>query len=269
MAPLPLRELQSRLRALIVDPAALASSPDALASELAALSIRGDARLSAVERVRVYATMYALRLRDALAHDYLALRRALGDAAFTDLARSYVASHPSDRPSLRDLGRHLPAFARRHPELLEPWQAELAQLEWAMVDAFDGPDQPVLSAAHLEALPPDAWPELRLEPVGSLVLLSCASPVDALRGQLLAGQDVSDVAREPVRLRVWRQEMAVFHRRMDSTEAAALCRIAAGTTFAELCEWLSEHADTENAAAEALRLLGRWIDDGLLVAPQN
>jgi hypothetical protein len=63
--------------------------------------------------------------------------------------------------------------------------------------------------------------------------------------------------------------MTVFHRRMDATEAAALCRIAAGTTFAELCEWLSEHAETDDAASEALRLLARWIDDGLLVAPPN
>jgi len=261
-----LRELQTRLRGLIADPG-VAQAGD-LASELAALGIRGDARLSAAERVAVYADMCFVRLRDALASDYGALQRALGEDAFATLARRYLAAHPSNRPSLRDLGRHLPAFVRRCPGLLsEPWQAELAQLEWAMVDAFDALDQSPLRAAYLQTLPPEAWPDLRLEAVASLGLLACDAPVDTLRERILAGADLASVPGEAVLLRVWRQGTTVFHRRMQRLEAAALRWMFRGVSFAELCAWLGESAREEDPAAAALRLLGRWLEDELLVSP--
>jgi hypothetical protein len=260
-----LHELQTRLQALI---AGTAGERRDLAAEQANLGIRGDQRMPAVDRVQVYAEMYVVRLRDALAHDYPALHRALGDDGFAALSRGYVAEHPSDRPSLRDLGRHLPAFAYRHPELLgAPWHAELAQLEWALVEAFDALDQRPLRAADLEGLPAEAWPELRLEPVRSLVLLACLAPVDLLHERLLAGDDVSELAGDPVLLRVWRQDTTVFQRRMDTLEAAALHWIFAGAPFAALCAWLGGQPHQDDPAQSALGLMRRWLDDELLVAP--
>jgi hypothetical protein len=87
MAPLSLRELQQRLRELISAPDTWTADASTLERRMADLGIRGDERLSAADRVRVYAGMYTLRLRDALAKDYPALHRALGDAAFDELAR--------------------------------------------------------------------------------------------------------------------------------------------------------------------------------------
>lgn len=266
VTPPTLRELQIRLRGLITDPRV--DQPGALSAELAELGIRGDGRLSAAARVRVYAEMYFVRLRDALAHDYTALHRTLGDDTFSALARRYVYDHPSDRPSLRDLGRHLPAFALRHRELLsEPWQAELAQLEWAMVDAFDALDQQPLRAPDLRAMPAEAWPDLRLVAVASLRLLVCDAPVDTLRERILASEDLSDVPSGRVLLRVWRQDTTVFYRRMEALEAAALRWMFHGVSFAALCAWLGESAREQDPAAAALRLLGRWLEDELLVAP--
>lgn len=266
MARPSLPELQSRLRALISDPRTLTAPDDALEAELAALAIRGDARLSAAERVRIYGRMYFLRLRDALASDLPALRRALGDAPFDALVQAYVAAHASDRPSLRDLGRHLPGFAAAHPELVATWQAELAQLEWALIDAFDARDEDVLDAGHLASLPPEAWPDLEIRPVASLVLLSCTTPVDVVHERLLAGEDVSPPAPEATWLRVWRQDLQVFQRRTGEQEMAALRWLHRGASFGELCGWLAEHAPSD-PGAEATALLRRWLDDALLVAP--
>jgi len=263
---LPLRELQSRLAALISDPATL-TRPDAeLATAVEPLGIRGDARLSAVERVRVYGRMYFLRLRDALANDLPALHLALGANAFGEVVQRYVAVHPSDRPSLRDLGRHLPGFLHGRPDVALPWHAELAQLEWAMIEAFDARDEAVLTTGQLATLTADAWPELPIRPVGSLVLLACTTPVDDLRERLLAGEIVAAGGGDPVLLRVWRQDRQVFLRRTSEREMAALRWLHAGSTFGELCGWLAEH-DPDGAAAEAMSLLGRWLDDALLAAP--
>jgi hypothetical protein len=266
MPPPTLRELQRRLRRLIAEPQL--DRPEVLAAELAALGIRDDRRLSATARLEIYAEMYFVRLRDALAHDYPALERSLGADAFAMLARRYLDAHPSDRPSLRDLGRHLPAFASRRPDLLQQrWQAELAQLEWAMVEAFDAREQPTLRAADLAALPSEAWPDVRIATVASLVLLACETPVDVLRERILAGEEPAECPNEPVLLRVWRQDTTVFHRRMDTVEAAALRWIFRGVSFAELCAWLGESAHEQDPATTALRLLHRWLDDEVLVAP--
>lgn len=264
---LPLRELQDRLRALITDPATLADPLPMLDGRVAALPIRGDARLSAGERVRIYARMYALRLHDALAHDYPALRRALGDDGFVDLVQRYVCAHPSDRPSLRDLGRHLPGFLYRPQSDAPVWHAELAQLEWSMVEAFDAADQPVLGRGTLARLAPDAWPTLRIEPVRSLQLLSLAHAVDSAREHLLAGEPPTDLRTESVLLRVWRQDLVVYVRRVPPHEMAALRWLFRGATFGELCGVLDDGvAPTDDATATAAGLLQRWVDDGLLAA---
>jgi hypothetical protein len=261
-----LRDLQLRLRSLIARPGLLRGED--LAAEVAALGIRGDERLSAADRVQVYADMYFVRLRDALAEDFPALAGALGDERFATLVRRYVDEHPSDRPSLRDLGRHLPDFVARHPDLLiGPWQAELAQLEWAMVEAFDALDQPTLRAADLDALPADAWPGLHVAPVASLKLLACDAPVDVLRDGILAGNEVREVAHDRVLLRVWRQSTTVFQRRMQPLEAAALRWMLPGVSFAELCAWLGDDTRAEDPASAAMHLLALWLEDELLIAP--
>jgi hypothetical protein len=261
----PLRELQLRLREIFARPP---GSEAELARAVEHLPIRAHGALSAAERVRVYADMYFVRLRDALAEDHGALRLALGGERFAALARAYVDAHPSDRPSLRDLGRHLSAFLERRPELVDhPWQRDLAAFEWAMVEAFDAPDDEVLDAAALESLPPAAWPELHVRPVGSLVLLGPCAPADTLRERLLAGDDVGEVALEPVLLRVWRQDLTVFHRRVDALEHGALAMLRPGASFAALCAWLAERVGDEGAGPAAVRLLRRWLDDALLVRP--
>ena len=266
---LPLRELQDRLRVLIADPATLADPLPLVEARVASLPIRGDDRLSAAERVRIYARMYALRLRDALALDYPALLAALGDDAFDALAQRYVAAHPSDRPSLRDLGRHLPGFLRRDRGV-PSWQAELAQLEWAMVEAFDAVDEPLLERSTLAALAPDGWPALRIAPVRSLQLLTLTHALDTVRERLLAKEPAGDVPVESVLLRVWRQDLVVYVRRVPLLEMAALRWLHRGSTFAELCGWLADGTaldESEDATATAAGLLQRWIGDGLLAAP--
>jgi hypothetical protein len=68
----------------------------------------------------------------------------------------------------------------------------------------------------------------------------------------------------PTTLRVWRQEFAVLHAAIDAVEAAAFGALAAGRSFAEICETVAEHVDPERAAEEAGALLLRWIEDGLV-----
>jgi len=111
--PLNLHDTQSLLSKLI-------TSPEGAASALAALQggehtragglVRGDARLSSLERIDVYADMYYYRIRDCIADDFPTLRAVVGAAHFHNLITDYLLQHPSSHFSLRQVGRSLPAF---------------------------------------------------------------------------------------------------------------------------------------------------------------
>jgi hypothetical protein len=233
-----LRETQERLFALITAPESVTTMPEARApvEEI----VVGDARRSAVERVDIYANMYFFRLLDVLRADYPMVAEALGEPRFHNLATAYLQAHPSEHPSVRYVGRHLAS-------LLDGWMAELARLEWARVEAFDGPDPDPLTLDDLRALPPDAFATLPLTWVPGTSLLRCQFSVDE-----------EDRTREaPRTIAVWRQGVTVYHRALDPDEELA-------PTFGLVCERLAAAGDAEAAATRAFALLGRWVADGMI-----
>jgi len=118
----------------------------------------------------IYADAYRRRLVEALADAYAKTRLLLGEAAFDDAALAYIAANPPTTRSLRWYGGGLVAHLR---EALprDPDVAELAQLDWALRNAFDGPDSAVLAAADLVDVPPEAWATLQLLLVRTAELL--------------------------------------------------------------------------------------------------
>ena len=121
----------------------------------------------------VYRHAYVARLAEVLADDYEQLHAYLGDAGFAKFAKSYIAAHPSDRKSARDFGRHVPEFLKadagfaKHPEL-----AEIARLEKALADAFDGPDAEPLKLAKLAEIAPELWAKLIFAPHPTAIRLT-------------------------------------------------------------------------------------------------
>ena len=108
----------------------------------------------------VYRNAYVARLAEVLADDYEQVHAYLGDAGFAKLAKRYIAAHPSDRRSARDFGRHVPHFLiAAHAEV-----AEIATLEKALADAFDGPEAEPLSLAALAEVAPELWTRLVFTP---------------------------------------------------------------------------------------------------------
>ncbi len=125
-----LKELQESFQAGIL------AGDDAILGE-----VNDSAREERTILFGVYRNAYVLRLAEILSTDYEQVHAYLGDAGFSKLVKAYIAANPSDQRNARWFGRHLPAFARKtapfadHPEV-----AEIAALEKALSDAFDGPD---------------------------------------------------------------------------------------------------------------------------------
>jgi len=124
-----------------------------------------DERASRVTRLSVYAEGYFSRLVDSLSGDFPNLKRILDHSysldAFPKLIADFLQECPSQVWNIGDVGRRLPAFLARHEILAEEeYLADLAKVEWAVIEAFYSENVAAFDSATLRALPPDAWPGL-------------------------------------------------------------------------------------------------------------
>jgi len=233
---------------------------------LAAALVRRGARLSPVERLDIYADMYFYRLRDCLQEDFAATHATVGPTSFHNLITDYMIAHPPSHFSLRQAGRHLARFIDTHATGTRwPFVGQLAALEWAVLEAFDARDAPPLDIAALQEIPPEQWPELRFELTPSLQQLHVGWRVDDVLRAVQEG-DTSPVPPDASStwLRVWRQDLRVFHRPVDVAEAAALDTVRAGQPFATVCTSVGELVGEAAGAEHVAQLLDLWFADGLV-----
>jgi hypothetical protein len=148
--------------------------------------------LTAAERVAIYANAYHSRLLECLGEVFPMLKSTLGDEAFDGLAFGYLQHYPSRSYTLNELGRHFPIYlqeTRPAPDtsetgLMEDWPdflIDLARLEWAIYEVFDGPGVEgvaLLSAEKLSGISPEQWAQMKLVPVVCLQVLKTRFPVN-------------------------------------------------------------------------------------------
>ena len=226
-----------------------------------------DDRATGATRLRVYARMFLWRITDVLAEGIPKLRELLGAHAFRALAADYVRACPPAHPSLRNAGRRLPDFLRGHAVCkAAPWLADLARLEWAHDDLFDGPDAPPLTLSQLRARGADEYASLALRLVPCHRIVDASFAVDELWQRLEEGSPVAAPRPAQLTLLVWRRELAVQHRTVDAAEAAALRFVQRGATLADLCDELSQGGSLDDTSRLVFALLSRWIDEDLIAS---
>ena len=212
----------------------------------------------------IYGNAYRQRLVDVLADAFAKTRAVLGEEAFEAAALHYINEHPPETRNLRWFGAEFATHLRR----VFPAQAavaELAQLDWSLRQAFDGPDSPVVASADLAGLAPEAWATLRLTPVPTAGLLRFEHNTVAV------WQAVDDEAEEPAIVRgdvaidwlVWRKELQPHFRSLHPVEAALLRAMLGGASFAQACEQAQADTDEDctNHIGNGLR---QWLEDGVL-----
>lgn len=214
----------------------------------------------------VYAKAYPARLREALADNYPALAQALGDEGFAELADAYAAAHPPREPSIRWHGQALPDFVAA--QALHPALTDLARLDWALRQAFDGALFPSPDREALAALPPEAWTRLRarLQPHASLLQLDWAvAPLwHALEAAREAGEEreLPPPQEHAHALLVGREGLRTQWRSLADDEAEALALLLAAPSLAV---WLSQLG--EAALPQAMAWLLAWVEaQSLLIA---
>lgn len=222
--------------------------------EVAASFIAPNSRLSAFERLEIYNRQYWFRVLGALAEDFPALRSVIGPRAFEAMSVAYLTAHPSRSFSLRNLGSHLaewlagnPHFAGRRARLAE----NVARMEWAFVEAFDGAERDPLTLEQISTL--DGSSRLDLQP--HLRLIALDFPVDDLvlklhknekRQTSEAGVEHEDEEQAPVKLPsmrrkpIWlaahRVDLSVYYLRLKREEFRTLLAFREGRPLAQAIE---------------------------------
>ncbi|MBI3785274.1 MAG: putative DNA-binding domain-containing protein [Deltaproteobacteria bacterium] len=268
-----LADTQRLLRRLIVAPQGVVAGLrelEASESQTWGTLVCSDDRLSAAERLDIYANMYFYRLRDCLRDDFAAVHAVIGADHFHNLMTDYLLTHPPSHFSLRYAGRHLPAFLTTHP-LARRWEflPELARFESAILEAFDAPDATVLTPADLVSVPADEWADLRLTPSASLQLLEVHWPVHRVWQQVQNEAEIGELNAVTTWLRIWRRDLQVFHVVVDSVEYAALLALRDGAPFGEICDAIATLVGDDTAARRSSELLSEWVGCGVLVRAET
>lgn len=230
-------------------------------------AVVSDATATARTRLGIYANAYRMRLCEALQEDFIALHTLLGDEQFETLCLGYIDAHPSRHYSLRHLGRHMSLFLREHAFYAhQPVLAELAALEWMMVEAFDAADSDAVSLHDLARLSAEQWGHLRFSAHPSVQRLELFWNAPALWHAAQRQHAMPEPRRDDHALTwlVWRRELKTWHRSLGAEEAWAWHAACAGHDFAEICSGLCRWLDEAKVPAAAAGMLQRWINDGLV-----
>jgi hypothetical protein len=238
------------------------------AAHAARLLTRGP-RLAPLERLEVYRRAYHARLIECLLDDYPALAYALGEDAFDALCRAYIARHPSTGPNLNSFGRFMSEFCRSEASgkgAPSGFAADLAALEWAIVEVIHAPTAEPLTLAGLAEVPIDRWAGARLVATAAFRLLRFDYPVNVF---FQAFRD----ARAPKIPEPARSAAAVYRSgptlwRMDLTEAACalLQALASGQNLSVSLEEATAAPSAisqDDAAGRVTSWFRDWVASGL------
>jgi hypothetical protein len=197
----------------------------------------GNARMSPVDQLDVYREQFWLRHIGALAEDFRSIEVLLGDDAWRALCVAYLLAQPSRAYSLRYLGERFGAFVRREaPWRDDPLIGDLADLEWAFVDAWDAEDAPPLDAAKIGAIGEDAWPGARVILHPSVRALRMGWPGHVFRSAAKRDENPARPSPEETFVVVYRGAETLEYVDVDRDAWALLDRLARGTPLGPACE---------------------------------
>jgi hypothetical protein len=201
-------------------------------------SVRGivadGPQLAAAARLEIYRRAYTSRLREVLRDDYPVLAATLGESRFADLCQQYIARHPSGSPNLNAWGRRMPEVCAATMPEGGGFFAELASLEWALVEVTHAATAAPLELGALQRMAAESWSEARLVPSAALRVLNFRHPVNAYYQACRTGTTPPALpAPAPSATAIYRRDVTLW--RMDLTPAISvvLNALMAGETIAQ------------------------------------
>lgn len=219
-------------------------------------------RMDVYSRLDVYNGGYFTRLKEVLESDFRALKHALGEEAWRDLALSYVTRHPSQHPNLNVFHRLLPGFIANRNIEHRAFLRDLAQLEAHMAHAFDAPACTPADPQKLASIPPDQVEQATFVSNPSLRLLTSIYPVNQFLQQVYDGQSPPPLAEAPparaqTNLAIYRRDERVWRLNMPRPMFLVLSALVEGQPLGVAIEAGGEHEESFQ------HWFQEWSADGL------
>jgi hypothetical protein len=256
-------------------------------STVAESFIAPNSRLSAFERLEIYNRQYWFRVLGALAEDFRALRAVAGGGAFERLSIAYLTAHPSRSFSMRNLGSRLAEWLAANPEFAgrrRRLAIDVARIEWAFIEAFDGAEREPLTLDQIATL--DGGSRLALQPHLRLVAMDYAADELVLelhnrqkRETSEAGLEPDSEAEAPAKLpklrrkstwvAVHRVDLTVYFRRLKREEFLTLAAIRRGLPLGEALDAGFKESQTLEAhrPKRVREWFANWAELGWICAP--
>ncbi len=235
-------------------------------------------RLTAEERLSIYANAYYARLVECLGECFPVFKEALGKEVFSGFALEYIQRYPPHSYTLDRLGENFTRFlqetrpdradggGQRVPASWPDFLYDLATLEWTIAQVFDGPgieDEQVLTPDDLQALPAGRFGNARLIPAVCLRVLTFQYPVNAYYGAAReAGENEPVAIPDPCaeHVVVTRRDYIVRRHTLTAPQRALLQALQTGGTVAEAISAAAEISpmDDDELAAELQSWFRFW-----------
>lgn len=182
----------------------------------------------------IYRNAYRIRLHECLVDDFPALHGLLGAEAFARLTATVIAQHPPHATTLNAYGSALVRVLRATPRatIIGRLACDLAQLEWALVEALHAPLAAVWDPSALTSLAGDDLASLRLLPAPSLRLVASAWAIDDCLTQAMSGAPVTRPARRAEVVAVLRTSEGMRRHRFDRGTGRLITALMRGRPLA-------------------------------------
>ncbi len=239
-----LREIQQRMGNAVMHPlTGDDTTPRRLKSEAEAI-IKPNDRLSSLERLEIYSRSYWFRILDSLVEDFPGVRAIVGVREFHEMSRNYLTEHPSTSFSLRNLGSRFIDWLTRNAHRAKPHEVlvfDMARLEWAHIEAFDGAEKPTVAAESWARAGADATfhlqPYIRLVEANFAVddILLEIRELDDSNRRIASWrrQRLSQIQPEHCFIIVHRAEYSVCYRRVEAEAFRLLQNLQAGNSLGD------------------------------------
>lgn len=224
--------------------------------------------LSAADRLAIYHSAYHARLIECLREEYSVLCRALGQELFDGFAFGYLQSFPSRSYTLCRLGANFASYLAdtRPQEDSETWPdflIDLARLEWAFAEIFDGPGaegQLPFDATRLTSVPTNDWSRVCLQPVSCLRLFTSRYPIQHYFLALKRDAEAAPPEPAPTFLALTRIDYRVRFHELDWIEFLMLEQLVSGKPVEEALKNVVE-SSREIGPAEVGAWFQRWAEN--------
>lgn len=196
--------------------------------------VRPPGDLTPAEALGIYRNMMRVRFAQTMADAYPAVQKAVGVDEFGRLERGYLRSFPPRTFTLARLGDRFSLYLSRQGR--RPWLSELAELEHAIHELAELPDERPLEPAGLAGLSAAQWDKVRLVPIRGLRLMRVKYNVEDLRDAARRGGPMPLPVRREACLVLYLRAGSVKLLRLPERGAELLRALMGGTPLAAAIE---------------------------------